>query len=245
MFRLQTQAEEFSGFVNAALQKIGLAPGMSAADIGCGTGDVSFAMSAKVGPKGSIVGLDANATAIKFCNSAAASRGVKNIRFMVGDAQKMDLESNRFEAVFSRFLFQHLKDPGISLKEMIRIAKPKGIIMIEDCDLQCWAVEPEDRHVRQLWTWYESIVRQKGSDPNIGKKIYGMLVRAGLEPQLEIYSLPIVWSNKRMWDSIVSVLKKINNDSARELISGIEDFKQRKESMFAFPLVFRAWARIT
>lgn len=245
MLRLQTQAEEFSGFVNSALQKIGIVPGVSAADIGCGTGDVSFAMSRMVGSQGSVVGLDANPTAIKFCNNVAASNGIKNTRFMIGDAQRMDLESGKFDAVFSRFLFQHLHDPNSSLKEMIRIAKRGGFVMIEDCDLQCWTVEPEDKNVKQVWTWYESIVRQKGSDPIIGRKIYGMFIKAGLEPQIEIYSLPIVWKNRKMWDSIISVLRKINNDSTREIIDGIESFKQRKESMFVFPLVFRVWAQVT
>lgn len=245
MCRLQIQAEEFSGFVNEALKKIGISPGMSVADIGCGTGNVSFAMSHLVGSNGLVVGIDANPKAIDFCNKAASSKGIKNVQFMVGDAQKIDLESYRFDTVFSRFLLQHVKDPSASLKELIRIAKLGGIVMVEDCDLQCWTVEPEDKHVKQLWTWYESIIRQKGSDPAIGRKLYRMFVNNGLKPQVEVYSLPIVWENRRMWDSIVSVLKKLNDSSSDEIIKGIEDFKQKKESLFVFPLVFRVWAQVT
>ena len=243
MYRLQTQAEEFSSFVNEALKKIGLSSGMSVADIGCGTGDVSFAMSSLVGPGGSVVGLDANPTAVEFCKKKAADSGINNAQFAIGDVQKMNLESGKFDAVFSRFLLQHVKDPTGSLKEMIRIARPGGVVLVEDCDLQCWTVEPQDKHVEQLWKWYESIIRQKGSDPAIGRKLYRMFVENGLQPQVEVYSLPIVWENRRMWDSIVSVLKRINDPSSTELINGIESFKQRKDAMFVFPLVFRVWAR--
>jgi ubiquinone/menaquinone biosynthesis C-methylase UbiE len=243
MSRLQTQAEEFGGFVAGALQKLGLTSGMSAADIGCGTGHVTFELSRLIGPRGLAAGLDANPTAIEFCKKAAEERGVKNTRFVIGDAQKIDFESCMFDAVFSRFLLQHVKDPGRTLKEMIRIAKPGGTVMIEDCDLQCWTVEPEDKHVKQLWTWYESIIRQKGSDPAIGRKLYSMFVQTGLKPQVEIYSLPVVWENRKIWDSIVGVLRKVNRGSDNEIIKGIEDFKQKKEALFVFPLVFRVWAK--
>jgi ubiquinone/menaquinone biosynthesis C-methylase UbiE len=242
MSRLQIQAEEFSGFVNEALKKTGISSGMSAADIGCGTGHVSFTMSQMVGPNGSVVGLDANPTAIDFCNKMALSKDIKNVKFVIGDAQNMELESSSFDLVFSRFLLQHVKDPDRSLEEMIRIAKPGGEVMVEDCDLQCWTVEPPDRYVDQLWTWYESVVRQKGSDPAIGRKLYRMFVSKGFEPQVEIYSIPIIWDNRRMWDSIFSVLKKLDDSS--KIIKGIEEFKEKKESMFVFPLVFRVWTRV-
>lgn len=242
MIRLQTQAEEFSDFVDNALKKMGISQGMSAADIGCGTGHVSFVMSQMVGSGGSVVGLDANPTAIDFCNKMAFSKDIKNIRFVTGDVQNMNLDSSSFDIVFSRFLLQHVKDPDRSLEEMIRITRPGGVVMVEDCDLQCWTVEPQNKYVDQLWTWYESIIRQKGSDPEIGRKLYRMFVNKGLEPRVEIYSIPITWNNRRMWDSISSVLKKL--DDSNEIIKGIEDFKQKKESMFVFPLVFRVWARV-
>jgi len=243
MHRLQTQAEEFSAFVVGALQKIGINAGMSAADIGCGTGDVSFALSSLIGPNGSVVGLDANPKAIEFCRNMALKKDIKNIEFEIGDVRKMDLASNHFDVVFSRFLLQHVKDPSGSLKEMIRITKPSGVIMVEDCDLQSWIVEPKDKYIEQLWKWYESIIEEKGSDPMIGRKLYKMFMENGLEPQVEVYSLPIIWDNRRIWDSITNVLKRINNPSSIALIDGIENFKQKRESMFIFPLVFRVWAR--
>jgi hypothetical protein len=138
-----------------------------------------------------------------------------------------------------------VKEPRRSLREMIRITKSKGLVMIEDCDLTSWLVEPEDKYISQLWTWYESIVRQKGSDPKIGSKLYKFFVDEGLEPNVEVYSKPILNGNSKIWDSIIAVLNRINMGYLdREIIQGIRNFKQRKDSIFVFPLVFRVWSKV-
>lgn len=243
MRRLQTQAELFSAFVDESVKKIGVMPGMSVADIGCGTGDVSFAFS-RLLDKGSVTGLDANPTAIDFCKKEARRRGISNVSFLVRDAMKTGLPSHSFDVVYSRFLFQHLKNPPVCLTEMLRIAKSGGTVMAEDCDLQHWVSEPANKHVDQLWRWYETIVKEKGSDPAIGRKLYSMFIDRGLQPQVEIYSLPLSWENKHIWDTILAVLEKIDGSPNREVIEGIRNFKERKEALFVFPLVFRVWAKV-
>ena len=245
MDRLQIQAQEFSVFVNDSLAKLNISRGMRVADIGCGTGFVTFMMSSLVGNNGKAVGLDANPSAIQYCKRLLSERRIKNLEFIKGDAHKMQLPSVSFDVVYSRFLLQHLKEPRKSLQEMIRITKPKGIVMVEDCDLTSWIVQPEDKYVRQLWTWYESIVRQKGSDPKIGSKLYKLFVEEGLEPKVEVYSKPILNGNDKIWDSIIAVLDRLNIVYLdKEIIKGIRNFKQIKDAMFVFPLVFRVWAKV-
>lgn len=244
MQRLQTQAEMFCAFVDDALKKMGVAPGMTVADIGCGTGEVSFLISQLVGSKGSVKGLDANPTAIEFCKKEAGRRGTRNVEFLVGDAHKMGFPSRSFDLVYSRFLLQHLKSPEACLEEMFRIAKPGSTVMVEDCDLGKWVVEPANKYVDQLWRWYGEIVSEKGSDPAIGRKLYGMFIDSGLKPQVEVYSLPISWNSRHVWDSILAVLEKIDDPSRREVIEGIRNFKERKDALFVFPIVFRVWAKV-
>lgn len=246
MHRLQTQAEEFSVFVRDSLQKAGLREGKKVADIGCGTGDVSLVAAELAGSSGSVVGLDANPTAIEQCKKSALAKGAKNVSFRVGDALNTKLPSAEFDIVYSRFLFQHVKDPRKCLKEMTRIAKrPGGMIMVEDCDLHTWLAEPENKYVDQLWSWYESIVKQKGSDPRIGKRLYKLFIEQNLEPKVQVYSLAVLYGNRRMWKTITGVLKKLeDNDRGRELVEGIEEFAAKRDSIFVFPLIFRVWAEL-
>jgi hypothetical protein len=39
-------------------------------------------------------------------------------------------------------------------------------------------------------------------------------------------------------------LEKIDNGSNREVIDGIKNFRERKDALFVFPLVFRVWAKV-
>ena len=264
MNRLQCQAEELSPFVSESMEKCEISKGMKVADIGCGTGQVSFLISRRVGPRGRVTGIDSNTTAVEFCRKTASSEKVKNVSFIVDNACDLsrDLLDNSVDISYSRFLLTHLEHPMAALKEMIRITAQEGVIMIEDSDLTKWIVEPNDQSVNQLWKWYSGIVRKKGGDPALGRKLYRMFIDQGLNPKVDVYSLPIIRTNRRMWNSIIEVLKKIDEiqnsddliESKREaqrsfesydLVNGLSRFSRSRFSLFVFPIVFRVWARKT
>ena len=56
--RLIEQAEIFRPLTERMLRNAGIGAGMHVLDIGCGAGDVSFLVSALVGPEGSVTGVD-------------------------------------------------------------------------------------------------------------------------------------------------------------------------------------------
>lgn len=211
MNRLQCQAEELSPLVFESIEKCGISEGMKVVDVGCGTGQVSFLISKAVGPRGEVIGIDANTTAIELCRNIATTEGVKNVSFIVGNACDMsrDLPDNSIDISYSRFLLTHLEDPLAAIREMIRVTTRQGIIMIEDCDLTHWIVEPDDQSVNQLWKWYSSIIMKNGGDPTLGRKLYRMFIDQGLNPKVDVYSLPVTRYNRKMWISIIEVLKKI------------------------------------
>ena len=214
MNRLQCQAEELSPLVFESIEKCGISEGMRVVDVGCGTGQVSFLISKTVGPRGAVIGIDVNTTAIELCRNIATTEGVKNVSFIVGNACDMshDLPDNSIDISYSRFLLTHLEDPLAAIREMIRITKRKGIIMIEDCDLTHWIVEPDDRSVNQLWRWYSNIIMKNGGDPTLGRKLYRMFIDQGLNPKVDVYSLPVTRHNRKMWNSIIEVLKEIDKN---------------------------------
>lgn len=214
MNRLQCQAEELSPLVLESIEKCGISEGMRVVDVGCGTGQVSFLISKTVGPRGVVIGIDANTTAIELCRNIATTEGIKNVSFIVGNACDMsrDIPDNSIDISYSRFLLTHLKDPLAALREMIRVTTREGIIMIEDCDLTHWIVEPDDSSVNQLWKWYSSIIMKNGGDPTLGRKLYRMFIDQGLNPKVDVYSLPVTRYNRKMWNSIIEVLKEIDKN---------------------------------
>ena len=243
MTRLQTQAEEFSSSTEESMMKLGIKPDMKVVDIGCGTGSVSFMISPMVGELGQVVGVDSNQYAIDYCNETARSQGILNAKFILSDATSLDFGSHTFDVSYSRFLFQHVKDASQALREMVRVTKPGGVVMVEDCDLFTWLLYPKNESVSKLWHWYESIQLERGTDPEIGRKLYAMFLDEGLEPSVDVYSKSVYFNRDVFWKSITAVLEKINNEELKRLINGIQEFAMTPNSIFVFPLVFRVWAR--
>lgn len=244
MARLQTQAEEFSESTLESLRKLNLGPNMKVVDVGCGTGSVSFEMSRLVGKHGKVTGIDFNPFAVKHCEKIAQGNKISNIKFMVADATNLEIESQNFDLAYSRFLFQHIKDSKKALEEMIRVTRPGGMIMVEDCDLFTWIVHPENPSVSKLWHWYESVQIERGTDPRIGRKLYSMFLNRGLDACVEVHSRAVYRKKTPFWDSIIAVLSKIDNKELKAVIHGIEQFSKCPDSLFVFPLVFRVWAQI-
>ena len=147
MIRLETQADEFSTSTEESLAKLDIKPDLNVVDIGCGTGSVSFMISPMIGAQGLVVGVDSNQNAINYCIELARINKISNANFVSADASNLDFESQTFDIAYSRFLFQHIKEPKKPLQEMVRITKHGGFVMVEDCDLFTWLVYPKNDSV--------------------------------------------------------------------------------------------------
>jgi SAM-dependent methyltransferase len=108
---------------------------MKVADFGCGTGTMTRAVASMVGPSGSVTGIDVNSAQLEQARNLCAREGLTNVRFIEADACSTTLPGDTFDLVYCRFLLLHLPDPGACLKEMWRVLKPGGMLVVEDGDL--------------------------------------------------------------------------------------------------------------
>ena len=79
--RLIEQAEIFRPLTERMLRSAGIRTGMHVLDVGCGAGDVSFLVSALVGPGGSVTGVDLDGDVIGVAEQRRAAQGITNVSF--------------------------------------------------------------------------------------------------------------------------------------------------------------------
>ena len=101
--------------------------GDRAVDVGCGFGDTAIEIARRVGPGGSVLGIDCCDAFLEFGRRDAESEGVTNVRFVEADVQTYPFEPE-YDFCFSRFGTQFFENPVAGLKNMRRSLKPGGIM---------------------------------------------------------------------------------------------------------------------
>ena len=97
-------------------------------DLGCGTGQMSLYL-ARADRR--IVGADLTRASLKL-GAAAAERFELNqrVRFIQTDLNRPALRNGSFDIVYSSGVLHHTPDPRAAFARMVRLAKPRGMIIL-------------------------------------------------------------------------------------------------------------------
>jgi SAM-dependent methyltransferase len=107
-------------------------------DIGCGCGDTTLQIARRVGPLGSVVGVDISAPMLAVARGRAAEAGLSNATFLQADAQ-FHAFSAEFDAVYSRFGVMFFSDPVAAFRNIRSALKPGGRLAFV-----CWRAMAEN-----------------------------------------------------------------------------------------------------
>ncbi|HEX9035973.1 MAG TPA: methyltransferase domain-containing protein [Ktedonobacterales bacterium] len=182
-----------SSYKSLSYDLLDLKPGETLADIGCGVGDDARALAARVAPDGEVIGLDASPEMIDRANAAGILPG---LRFEVADAAALPLADASCDAVRADRMLQHLQDPLPALREMRRVLKPGGRLVVVEPDWKTMAVypgsaSPDDDHVAlTIFDWQAAHIKR----PLIGRRLRALLAEAGFE---QVAVNPVAYSTTR------------------------------------------------
>jgi excisionase family DNA binding protein len=99
------------------------------ADIGAGTGYLTLELAKKAAQ---VIAVDNSSQMLSVAREEASKTGLTNIRFLEGNAEELPLESETVDRVYANMLLHHVSDPLQVFKEMYRILKPGGQVMVTD-----------------------------------------------------------------------------------------------------------------
>jgi len=154
-------------------------PGNRLLDVGCGPGFATADLSALVGARGRVTGVDASE---KFIDRVK-SLNLANVDVSVGDVQELKgrLPANQFDGAYCRWVLCFVPDPHRVIDAVAESLKPGGRFAIQDYyNYTAIKLAPKSEIFARVIRAVELSWRQHGGDPDIGCKLPTMLDRAGL-----------------------------------------------------------------
>jgi ubiquinone/menaquinone biosynthesis C-methylase UbiE len=197
---------EFIAFLDTASRNKGIAamksrtyelldakPGRRILEVGCGTGDDARQIAEMIAPTGSLIAIDKSEAII--CEARRRSRGRNDsIKFAVGDATHLDLESETFDACRIERTLIHIPEPTAAMNEMVRVLDINGKLVAYEPDLETYVIDSSYRELtcRLLKYWYSQL--QSGW---VARHLPTLFKESGLadisiEPRAMIYNFDMV-----------------------------------------------------
>lgn len=130
-------------------------------DVCTGTGDLAIGYARRVGGAAPVVGADFCKPMLDIARQKSAAAQLA-IEWIEADAQALPFEDNHFQIVTVAFGLRNVADTAAGIREMIRVAKPGGRIVILEFS------KPTAPVLKHLYLWYFRTVL-----PRLGQAVSG------------------------------------------------------------------------
>lgn len=248
--RLHVQAEALAADAEVMLERIGVAPGWHCLDLGCGPRGITDLLARRAGPRGRVVGLDADPAFVEHGRKAAPA----GVEFVQGDAYRTGLPGASFDLVHVRFVASTAGEGPKLLREAMRLAKRGGVVAFQESDnssLKCFPPHPAwDR----LSDAMAALLVKVGGNPRFGQGMYGMFHAEGLR---ELGYRPFVLGVRpgdafadflpATVESMRSALLREELISGKELDTALAECRAhlaRPDTVFSLYTTVQVWGRV-
>jgi ubiquinone/menaquinone biosynthesis C-methylase UbiE len=135
-FRLMSATFALKDFLYPTIDKrvvtFGIREGMTVVDYGCGPGRYTTRFSKLVGRNGRVYAVDVQKLAVEAVKRKMAKQGLGNIMPVLAKGYDTGLPDQMADRVCALDMFFGVREPSTFLQEVHRIARPEGILIIDD-----------------------------------------------------------------------------------------------------------------
>jgi arsenite methyltransferase len=162
---------------------LGAQPGERVLDAGCGPGFYVAELLDRVGPEGSVVGVDASPQMLAMTATRAPRADLRE-----GDVTALPVEDADFDRALSVQVLEYVADIPAALSELHRALRPGGRLVIWDVDWATvsWHSDDPARMERFLRAWDEHL-----TDPTLPRTLSARMRAAGFE-EVDMQGHPFV-----------------------------------------------------
>ena len=149
------QQSFFSEMVkDKAFSVAGVKKGKIAADIGAGSG---FITGGLIGKGLKVIAVDQSEAMLAEMREKFS--GAEGVEYRLGEAEKLPIPDEAVDYAFANMYIHHVESPQKAIKEMVRILKPGGELVITDMDEHEFKFLKEEQHDRWMGFKREDVRR--------------------------------------------------------------------------------------
>ncbi len=153
-------------------------PGARILEAGSGSGVLARLIAPRVAPRGAVVGMDVSPDMAFAAREYLVADPTGAVEFVVASAETMPFSDGAFDASFAARLLLHVPDPSAVLRQLVRVTRPGGRVVVMDLDFDTLAVDHPDRALtRRIIAWRTD---HHSGDNWSGRQLYRRMVEAGL-----------------------------------------------------------------
>ena len=179
--RLRRQAQTLEPVTRRLFRAIGLRPGWTCLDLGCGPGETMRLMGVMVGPSGAVTGLDRDPKAGREAIERLQATGACRYRFIEANMESTDdIGGELFDFTFARLALLFTRDPIAVLRRMYRWTKPGGYVAVQDLYVRTIDLYPKHEACSELLRVIQETCERSGQDMEFAFKLPVYFVAAGI-----------------------------------------------------------------